>query len=435
MRSEQAAPQAGTARIAQGVASLARALRHEVALVHLGLGIVALHVADDNYLQPAPGTSPGDHLASGLVPLAVLALVAAVYGRLRAGARAAVAFTFGLVGIVIGGPGAYYLVRGDSSGEEYTGLLAIAAGIALVMAGPVILWKSRRMDGTRGRRYLRRSLRGLAVAVATPLVVMLFLFPVTLGYIYTHGGRTAITPDIGVPLERVAVTTSDSLELAAWYVPSDNGAAVVLYPGADRKKEARMLIRHGYGVLLLEPRGQGGSEGDVVRWAGDRDLLAGAAYLQGRADVDADRIGAIGFSIGGETLLETAAQSPAFRAVVSEGAGERAGQTDTTGPLSFLIDSSQALTTAAITVFSNHGPPPPIVDRIGLIAPRSVMLIHAEKGQGGENARQPLYYAAAGEPKVIWRIPGSTHTEGISAQPAEYERRVIAFLDEALAAG
>jgi hypothetical protein len=92
----------------------------------------------------------------------------------------------------------------------------------------------------------------------------------------------------------------------------------------------------------------------------------------------------------------------------------------------------QAVLTAAASVFANQGPPPPIVDRIGRIAPRSVFLIYAEHGQGGENTRQPRYFAAAGEPKSIWRVPGSTHTEGIEAQPVEYERRVIGFLDEAL---
>ena len=35
-------------------------------------GLVALHVADDSFLQPQPGTSAGDHLVSGLVPLAGL---------------------------------------------------------------------------------------------------------------------------------------------------------------------------------------------------------------------------------------------------------------------------------------------------------------------------------------------------------------------------
>ena len=129
-----------------------------------------------------------------------------------------------------------------------------------------------------------------------------------------------------MPYERVTVTTSDSLKLTGSYVPSKNRAAVILFPGATRSDEARMLIRHGYGVLLLDPRGQGGSEGDTVRWAGDRDLLAAVDYLRTRADVDPDRIGGFGFSVGGEILLEAAAKSTGLKAVVSEGAGIRVGE-------------------------------------------------------------------------------------------------------------
>ena len=119
----------------------------------------------------------------------------------------------------------------------------------------------------------------------------------------------AVTPDLRVPYESVMVTTSDSLELAALYVPSKNRAAVILFPGATRSDQARMLIRHGYGVLLIDPRGQGRSEGDTVRWAGDRDLIGGVEYLRTRADVDPGRIGGFGFSVGGEILIEAAAQS------------------------------------------------------------------------------------------------------------------------------
>jgi fermentation-respiration switch protein FrsA (DUF1100 family) len=59
-------------------------------------------------------------------------------------------------------------------------------------------------------------------------------------------------------------------------------------------------------------------------------------------------------------------------------------------------------------------------------------LIYADPGIGGESTRQPKYYAAAGEPKAIWKVPGSKHTGGIDARPAEYERRVVAFFDHAL---
>jgi len=408
-------------------------VRSEVALARLALGAAALHVVDDNFLQPAPGTWAGDHLTSGLVPLAFLAAAGASYPRLRAGVRAGLALILGAIAVTFGVPAAYYVMNHSASGDHYTGLLSIAAGAALLVSGSVTLWRARRTAGSRKRRYLRRS---LAAAAAVPVLAFI-VFPVGFSYIYTHTGRTAVTPDLRVPYESVKLTTSDSLELAASYVPSKNSAAVILFPGATRSAQARMLIRHGYGVLLLDPRGQGRSEGDTVRWAGDRDLLAAIDYLRTRHDVDAARIGGFGFSVGGELLLEAAAQSTGLKAVVSEGAGFRVGEgidegEGLSGPERLLWKPVSYVMTAGASVFSNQGPPPHIVDRIGSIAPRSVFLIYAEPGMGGESVRQPQYFAAAGEPKAMWKVDGSEHTGGLEARPAEYERRVIAFFDRSL---
>ena len=55
---------------------------HEPTLFAVAVGVVALHLVDDNFLQPAPGTSPLDHLASGLVPISILAAIAWIYPRL-----------------------------------------------------------------------------------------------------------------------------------------------------------------------------------------------------------------------------------------------------------------------------------------------------------------------------------------------------------------
>ena len=305
---------------------LARAMSLETAIVRASLAAVALHVLDDNYLQPQPGTSASDHLTSGLVPVAILLGVAVVYPRLRAGARAAVAMTFGALSLSIGFPAVYHLLHDGISGDDYTGLLATAAGATLLLSGPVILWRSRKRGGSRRRRYLRRLLVTLLGALAAFLVIAYVVFPVAFSYGYTHLGRTGPLPDIGFPSEQVTVTTDDSIELAATYVPSKNRAAVVIYPGRSALAEAKMLVRNGYGVLLLDPRGQGESQGDLVRWAGDRDLIAAAEYLQRRPDVDPGRVGGFGSSVGGEILLGAAAESTAFKAVVSEGAGLPAGE-------------------------------------------------------------------------------------------------------------
>jgi uncharacterized protein len=431
-RTEAASAEHRDDRVAGGVSRPRHATPWETRVLVLCVAGLVAHVADDSFVQPEPGTAAGDHLASGLVPVLLLAITTVAYLHLRAGGRAILAMTLGALGIVIGTPATYYLRNGGLEGDHYTGLLALVAGAALLLAGPALLWLNRRSGGSRRHPYLRRS----AIIACAPVLALAIgwfvVFPVGVGYIYTHTAPQPREPDLGVPYETVTVTTDDGLGLTAAYVPSQNRAAILLFPGAGRADEARMLIAHGYGVLLLDPRGQGGSDGDTVRWAGDEDLQAGADYLQGRPDVDADRIGAMGFSIGGEMLLRAAAESGTIHAVVSEGAGENVGETDVSGILRLLVDPSQAVMRAATTIFSNHMPPPPIVDSIGGIAPRSLLLIHADPGIGGESTRQPAYFAAAGEPKAIWQVPGSDHTGGIDAQPLEYERRVTAFFEAAL---
>ena len=423
-----AAPHAGQNRLVR----LVRTAGLETSLAVASLAAIGLHVLDDNFLRPQPGTSAGDHLASGLVPVAILAGVAAAYPRLPAWLRAIVAMTFGALGVAIAVPSIYYVLDGSAEGAHFTGVLALAAGVTLLVIGPVTLWRTRRRDGSRRRRALRWGLKTLA-AVPLGLGILLFVvFPVGFSYGYTHIGRTGPPPALGLPHESVTVTTSDGLELTALYVPSRNRAAVVVFPGSSAVAEARMLARNGYGVLLLDPRGQGGSEGDLVRWAGDLDLNAGARYLRSRPDVDPERIGGFGSSVGGEILLVAAAQSTLFRAVVSEGAGFPLGDADIDGVEGVLAKPIMPMLSASARIFGNHAPPTKIVDAIGRIAPRPVFLIYTEPGMGGEDVRQPRYFAAAGRPKAIWKVPGAEHTGGIDARPAEYERRVVAFLDGAL---
>jgi hypothetical protein len=81
---------------------MATVLRSETALARTAIAVVALHVVDDNFLQPNPGTDAAGHLVSGLVPLALLVCAAAVYPRLRAGARATVALLLGFFGVLAG---------------------------------------------------------------------------------------------------------------------------------------------------------------------------------------------------------------------------------------------------------------------------------------------------------------------------------------------
>jgi dienelactone hydrolase len=414
-------------------ANVGAILVSELGLIWLASTVVVLHVADDNFGQPNPGTRAGDHLVSGLVPIALLVGGAAISSRLGAGARAATALLLGFVGVLVGTEAFYYSRAEGPSGDDYTGLLSIAAGLLLLGLGGLTLWRSRKLNSRLWWRYGRRLLL-TAGALALAGVV---LFPAAIAYVVTHTARAEVpTPNLGAAHEDVAFTTSDGLRLQGWFVPSRNGATVIAFPGrSGPQKHTRMLVRHGYGVLLFDRRGEGASEGDpnAFGWVGDRDLHAAAAYLRSRTDVDPERIGAIGLSVGGEMLIHAAAHSDAFKAIVAEGAS---GQSARDGLANRdRLDSllGGGVNTLAVAVFTNTLPPPSLKSEVAKIAPNAVFFVYGENGQGGTEAKpNKLFYAAAREPKQIWEVPGGQHIAGITTQPDEYERRVIGFFDKAL---
>jgi fermentation-respiration switch protein FrsA (DUF1100 family) len=134
-------------------------------------------------------------------------------------------------------------------------------------------------------------------------------------------------------------------------------------------------------------------------------------------------------------MIEAAAESKELKAVVSEGAGIRSIRESLAIPdTRKRIEGSlvHAVVTPGVALFSNDLPPRSLEDLAAEVAPTPLFLIYAVPGQGGEAELTELFYESAREPKAIWRVAGAGHTGGIEAQPAEYERRVIAFFDSAL---
>jgi uncharacterized protein len=398
-------------------------------------GVIALHVFDDSFLQPQPGTSAADHLVSGLVPLAALALAAVLYPRVRGGRQAALALLVGFSGIVVGIEAAYYTSKVGPSGDDFSGLLALAAGVALAGFGGVHLWRTRRRHGG----LMRRSARRAGLAIASVLGALLVLLPLGYAYVATHVARPPVEEiDLGsADVEDVELQTSDGLTLQGSYVPSRNGAAVIVAFGRKGSQDkARMLARHGYGVLIFDRRGEGESDGDPNPYAwdgGEKDIVAAVEFLEERPDVDPERIGGVGLSVGGETFLQAAARHEEIKAVVSEGASARSGselasvEGSAAGPLWF-----NHVVTAGTAVFSNASPPEHLIDQVDEIAPRAMFLISAPSADPDEERFNRAYYRAAGGPKALWEVRDAGHVGAQEAHPLEYERRVTRFLDRAL---
>ena len=408
--------------------------RHDMHLRWLLTAAIALHVLDDSFIQPQPDTSAGDHLAGGIIPVAALAAAAALLPRVRAGLRGTLTLLIGFTGVMVGSEAAYFTATGHASGDDWTGLLALVAGVAMLMIGAGDLWRSRR----RGGGAIRRTGRRVAVLVGSLLVGWLVLFQFAFGYGATHIASPEVPEvDLGRPFQDVTVPSADGVELSGWYVPSRNGAAVVIVamgrtsPGPH----ARMLARHGYGVLVIDPRGWGRSHGDpnAFAWAGSKDVRGAVDWVAAQPGVDPDRVGGLGLSVGGEMMIQAAAESDGLSAVISEGAGERSVReflSGASGPDWLALPQYVALTTS-VALFGNDTPPPGLEDLAGDVD-EPLLLIDGEHGQPLERVLNPKYAAAAGGTATLWEVPGAGHMGGLDAQPAEYERRVVGFLDAAL---
>jgi len=140
--------------------------------------------------------------------------------------------------------------------------------------------------------------------------------------------------------------------------------------------------------------------------------------------------------MGGEEALGAIAADRRVRAVVAEGATSRVaadnGWLDDEhgwrGRFQQGVDEITEMITDQLTAAS-----PPIALRSAAVAasPRPVLLI-AAGGVPDEIAADRWIASASPSNVSVWVAPGASHTGALRARPAEWEARVIAFLDRAL---
>ncbi len=246
-----------------------------------------------------------------------------------------------------------------------------------------------------------------------------------------HPERTAIAG-----LAQSSFVDADGNRLAGWYAPSDNRAAVVLVhgTGADRSSmlfETGFLADAGFGVLAFDLPGQGASEGRT-RWGVPERLAIRAAvdWLCARADVDAARIGGLGASMGAYVMTQAAVLDTRLRAVTLA-----ASPTDVVEQ-NWLASRrwgllSQIPNHLALRLHGQSLDMPPM-EVIGGIAPRPVFIIGGDLDALVPSFMARQLYAAAGEPKELWIVPGAHHVDYARVAGAEYRARVVDFFERTL---
>jgi len=261
------------------------------------------------------------------------------------------------------------------------------------------------------------------------------LGPIALGIVEVHKWREPIGPT-PAGYRDVAFRSGDGLRLTGWYRPTTNGATVLLVHGGngDRQgpmRHARMLVRHGYGVLVYDSRGRGDSEGspNSFGWEWRQDVEGALAFLKARPEVDPNRIGGLGLSTGADVLVETAPDRPDLHAIVADGAAaetwedwHRLRGSDAGAIPGFFMFGT-------IRILSGDPPSPTLEDRVREIRQPTLLVSTGTREESEFNEM----YDRVGNPKVEhWNVPDAHHTAAIRETDGAYEARVTAFFDREL---
>jgi len=406
-------------------------LRSGEAAVFAAATMLALvHALDDAFVHRGPGLGLGQHALAGLIALLGAIAGIAAFPSLRPGLRAALAFAFGGLAVVNGALHVIHIQKHGAAGGDLTGALAVAAGVVLLGLAVAIPIRNRG-EGT----WLSRAL-----AVPAGLLACIFVLgPVALGIVATHKWREPVGEPPSAAYVDVRFKASDGLDLAGWYRPSRNGAAVVVVHGgsSDRKgsvAHASMLAGHGYGVLLYDARGRGESEGmeNNYGWDWGKDIAGALDFVKRQDGVDPDRIGAVGLSTGADVLIEVASERDDVKALVADGAAAGSFQDwhHLRGIELGTLPGWMMFTT--IRVLSGDPPGPPLEDVMPRIEAPTLLI---SAGEDVEQEFNVIYDEAARGPVEHWNLPSAQHTRAIRQQAAEYERRVVGHFDAALARG
>jgi alpha/beta superfamily hydrolase len=398
------------------------------------VAVLALHLLLDAFFDLGPERRPDGELMLGLISAPIILGTAVLHPRVGTGARAGLALVVGLFAVISNVPStvAHAAILGFDAGA-LTGLAGGFAGFLLIGLGITLA------GGLIRRRWLR-----VFILLPACLVALVYVaFPLTIAVFLTNVPRVPLgdeTPaDHGLRYETVAFQNEDGLTIRGWYIPSQNGAAIVAVHGAIRGRtttmdHAAMLARHGYGVLMIDLQGYGESEGEpiAIGWTGPVDVAAAVTYLTRRPDVQPGRIGGLGLSLGGEVLVQSQAEDRRIGAVVAEGVETRTFKEQMQAPGGWdkwVIAPNSWMMVTATALLSSEPPAPSLKDLVPSIAPRPLLVVSTGSGAEGDWGR--VLQENAGPGFELWET-GVGHTAAFREFPEAYETRVTEFFDSAL---
>ncbi len=134
----------------------------------------------------------------------------------------------------------------------------------------------------------------------------------------------------GIAFQDVHFPTVNNKTLHAWFIANEStetNPTVILTHGWSQNAEYLLPVvpifyKHGFNVLMIESRSHGQSDHDGLSHTGtfSEDIQSAIRYLvQDRDDVDSNKIGLFGFSMGAAGTYHAASQSEHVKFIVTMG--------------------------------------------------------------------------------------------------------------------
>lgn len=300
-----------------------------------------------------------------------------------------------------------------------------------------------------GRSGSRRGLAGWLGRIAAAATVGY------LGFVGLEGSRRVVRParrelvpaegapaspaDIGLAYEDVRFTTDDGVTLSGWLMPAgrETRAVVILLHGFSWHRLPWLTdfvpwLQPRYHILQFDFRGHGAS-GDAAITLGtleQRDVAAAVRFVEGRG---LGPVALMGISMGASVAIMAAPDLP-VAAVVAD-----AAYADVRNPIANQmrdgrypmvgLGSRLVVLTASLRARIRLRSP---IARVAAIAPRGLLLIAPREDRLVSWTQSVALYDAAAEPKELYVVDGAAHSDAHVVGGAEYERRVLGFLEHHL---
>jgi len=246
-----------------------------------------------------------------------------------------------------------------------------------------------------------------------------------------HPERTGIEG-----LAEISFSSADGRRVAGWYAPSRNRAAVILVhgTGAERSSllfETGFLSQAGFGVLALDLPGQGASEGRTRWGVPERHAISATVdWLRARGEVDPQRVGGFGISMGAYVLTQAAVLDQRLRAVALVSSPNEVVEHNWLATAKWGLLTQVPCYLALRAYGQSLDLPPKRV--IGSIAPRAVLIVGGDLDPLVPAFMARQLFSAAGSPKELWLVPRAHHADFAQIVGPEYRKRLTGFFERAL---